>query len=65
MAVALRYIVLASIHVLKQLKRSQQFGEAVIKTDNQLPETTDEEMQQHYAMLNPSVIELKEPFLEY
>jgi len=57
--------------VLKQLKRSQQLqcGGAVIKTDSQLPETTDEEMQQRDAMLNPSVtcsvIELKEPFLEY
>ena len=39
------------------------------KTDNQLPETADEEIQQHAAMLNPSVtcstIELKEPLLEY
>ena len=39
------------------------------KTNNQLPETADEEIQQHDAMLNPSVtcstIELKEPLLEY
>ena len=39
------------------------------KTNNQLPETADEEIQQHAAMLNPSVtcstIELKEPLLEY
>ena len=39
------------------------------RKDNQLPETADEEMQQHDAMLNPSVthsiIELKEPLIEY
>ena len=38
------------------------------KTDNQLPKTTDK-MQQHDVILNPlvthSVIELKEPLLEY
>ena len=68
-------VLIVAYHSLVEILKAIKIDQKVTaiwrgsKTHNQLPETADEGIQQHDAMLNPSVtcsiIELKEPFLEY